>query len=198
MRKLITILICISTLAFLSCGDNPGGGTNSNGNDDGNNNGNNGSSKTVTAANLNEFFDVLFQEYAVRLTCSQIFNTIDSAQTRCEGIRSGYFTTTFQTESLTPFRQHARQRHFNFSVLGRLYLDGTLEYVQEIDGTNITITYNGHRNFSGEFIGRIEYRNLKFRGVPPNRTLLGGNVTVNSLDATNLYFQRLLNVNFNE
>ena len=26
MRKLIAILICISTLAFLSCGDNSGGG----------------------------------------------------------------------------------------------------------------------------------------------------------------------------
>jgi len=40
MRKLIAILICISTLAFLSCSDNPSNGTQNNGNDNGNTNGN--------------------------------------------------------------------------------------------------------------------------------------------------------------
>jgi len=204
MKILILVLFCAFSTLLLSCSDvNSGNGTNSNGNDDGNNNGNNGSSKTVTAANLNEFFDVLFQDRvlgALEQPCPVISSTGNQSVQRCQGIVSGHRLHTNNSSNRTN-----RAEFFNFSNRGMVYQDGTVnatwtEAGDWHEGTlTLIATTNGHAKITGEFNATITYENVRstiWLNQGPS-VFLGGRIMIGSLDVTNTYFRRFMEIPVN-
>ena len=202
MKILILVLFCAFSTLLLSCSDvNSGNGTNSNGNDDGNNNGNNGSSKTVTAANLNEFFDVFDLESirnSVKFPCPAISQAQNSMVQRCEGVKSGYsvITTSNNLDSFigmedTVFRTTQNIERFNMSNAGRLYLNGVSIGIVETLNNEIITILKGYVNFSGEFAGTLSYENLRLT-PNPGSSIINGRVMIGSFEITNAYFERFL------